>query len=159
MSVIKQILETKKEYRRCLPADVGSHFMKIKHWIPKKEHKKFRSRMLESIKEGNAWMNEKVFLYYTREDARISHGVAIYGMDHPLDMLSLFISVFHFEDNDTAIMRFALHPGKFIQEYKSLLTSESIKRTHINPNHPLQIRVDAFRSKKYKMLAAGSLAK
>jgi len=135
------------------------HFAKIKHWIPKKEHKEFKNRMLTCQQKGTAWMNENAFLYYSRDDSRISHGIAIYGMDHPLDMLSLFISVFHFEDNDTAIMRFALHPGKFIQEYKSLLTSESIKRTHINPNHPFQIRVDAFRSKTYKMLAAGSLAK
>jgi len=62
MSVIKQILETEEEYRRCELTDIVKHFAKIKHWIPKKEHKEFKNRMLTCQQKGTAWMNENAFL-------------------------------------------------------------------------------------------------
>jgi hypothetical protein len=155
MPVLKQIFEARKEYRRCVPEDVGHHFARIQKWIPEEENVEFKERMVNCIADDNAWCNEKTFLYYEKENYRISHGVAMFGMDYPMDMLSLFISVFSLEDHDTHIMRFRLHPGKFMEEYKTLLTVTSIKRTHKNPDHPLLIRVDDFRKKVCKMLDAG----
>ena len=152
MPVLKQIFDAKRDHRRCEPSDVHGHFDQIKHWIPKEEHKQFQERMLSCIEEGDAWHTDHTFLYYRREDRRISHGVAMNGMKYPMEMLSLFIGVFSIEDHDTHIMRFALHPGKFMEEYKTLLTVTSIKRTHRNPNHPLLIRVDDFRKKIIQLL-------
>ncbi len=155
MPVLKQIYEGRKDYRRCVPADIGRHFDRMKEWITNGERNEFESLMLECIEAGTAWCNKNTFLYYLKENKRYAQGVAIFGMAHPMDMLSLFIGVFSFEDTDTAIMRFRLHPGKFIQEYKALLTVVSIKRTHRDPNHQLMIRVSEFRDKIFKMLKTG----
>ena len=152
MPVLKQIFDAKRDHRRCVPADVGRHFEKINHWVPEEEHKEFRARMRSCIEEGNAWHTKHTFLYYQMQDARIAHGIAIFGMNYPMEMLSLFIGVFSLEDHATHIIRFKLHPGKFLEEYKSLLTKTSIMRTHANPEHPLLIRVDDFRIKICKLL-------
>lgn len=152
MPVLKQIFADKRNYRLCVPADIGRHFETIKHWVPEGEKEEFQKRMLTCIEEKDAWCTENTFLYYTREDKRISHAVALFGMDYPMEMLALFIGVFSFEDHLTHIMRFTLHPDKFLEEYKSLLTVTSIRRTHANPKHPLLIRVDDFRKKIAKLL-------
>lgn len=152
MPVLKQIFEDKRNYRRCLPTDIGPHFDQIKHWIPEKEHEQFLERMLTSTEQLHSWCSENTFLYYTKENERQASGVAIFGMDYPMEMLSLFTGVFYFEDRETAMLRFALHPGKMIQEYKSLLTATSMRRTHVDPTHPLMIRVDAFRQKMIRII-------
>jgi len=152
MPVLKQFFDKRRHYKPCIPADIKRHFDKIKHWIPDEEKEEFQKRMLACIKEGDAWCTDNTFLYYTRENLRISIGVAIFGMKYPMEILSLFIGIFSFEDHDTHIIRFKLHPGKFMEEYKTLLTMTSIRRTHINPNHPLLIRVDDFKKKIVKML-------
>jgi len=150
MPVLRQIFDAKGKYRKCVLADIGRHYERIAQWIPDFEKLPFQQRMKESIEEGKAWCTENAFLYYTKEDARIAHGTAMFGMSHPTEFLALLIGIFSFEDHDTHIMRFKLHPGKDIQEYKALLTVTSIKRTHNNPDHPLLIRVDAFRNKCIK---------
>ncbi len=155
MPVLKQIFEARKEYRRCVPEDVHAHFVKMKQWVPEAEHAEFQERMLNCIEAGYAWCNKNCHIYYEMKNRRIAHGVALYGMDHPMDMLSLFISVFSLEDHDTHILRFRLHPGKSMQEYKSMLTMASMMRNHKNPDHPLMIRVDDFRKKICRMLDAG----
>ena len=108
--------------------------------------------MLDCIEDRNAWHTDNTFLYYKMQDKRIAHGIAIFGMNYPMEMLALFIGVFSLEDHVTHIIRFKLHPGKFLEEYKSLLTDTSIMRTHANPSHPLLIRVDDFRKKICKLL-------
>ena len=133
--------------------DVKRHFAKIAHWIPEDEAEQFQERMKSCVEAGHAWKLNDAFLYYDPQDKRISYGVALYGMDEPMDVLSLFIGIFTFEDTDTCIMRFKLHEGKFMQEYKSLLTIVSMKRTHHNPEHPLMIRIDDLRNRMIDLLA------
>jgi len=137
----------KEDYRRCMPADIGPHFDQIKHWVAEEEHDEFMERMLTCIEQRHAWQTKNTFLYYTKENERQAIGVAIFGMDNAMEMLSLFTGVFYFQDYKTCMLRFALHPGKFMQEYKSLLTITSMERAHKNPKHPLMIRVDHFRKK------------
>jgi hypothetical protein len=157
MPVLRQIFDAKGKYRRCEHDDIGPHFLKISQFIPELEHLSFQERMMEAVEEGDAWCLGGAFLYYTRENKRISHGVAMFGMGVQMDFLALLIGVFSFEDHDTHIMRFGLHEGKEIQEYKTLLTVTSIKRTHKNPNLPLLIRVDDFRVKMIKLLKAAGI--
>lgn len=152
MPVLKQIFDDKRKYRPCFTEDIKPHFEQIKHWIPEDQHIQFQVRMALSVNENHAWCSKNTFLYYTREDKRMSHGVAIFGMDHPVEMLSLFTGVFYFEDRETAMLRFTLHPGKMIKEYKSLLTVTSMMRAHADPTHPLMIRVDAFREKMIRII-------
>ncbi len=152
MPVLRQLYETRKKYRRCTPADIGHHFGRMKEWITDGERNEFESLMLECIEAGTAWCNDKTHLYYLKKNKRYAQGVALFGMNHPMEMLALFISVFTFQDIETAIIQFRLHPGKFIQEYKALLTVTSIKRTHRDPNHQLMIRIDEFRNKLTRML-------
>ena len=147
MPVFKQLFDRKREYRLCTVADIDPHFDKIKQWVPETEHVTFKIRMAISVNEDNAWCTENTFLYYTKQDLRIAHGIALFGNEYPTEILALFIGVFSLEDNDTHILRFKLHPGKFMQEYKSLLTMTSIRRTHADPDHPLYVHVDKFRQK------------
>ena len=128
-------------------ADIGAHYQSIKHWIPEGEKEAFQERMADCIEDGNAWCLNDTFLYYEKHNLRMAYGVALYGHQNTLDLLSLFIGVFSFEDNDTHMMRFKLHPGKFMDEYKSMLTVISMKRCHRDANHPLMVRVDDFRKK------------
>ena len=146
MPVLKQIFDAKRDHRRCLPADVDDHFKKIEHWMPYEEVDVFKKRMLHCIEEGTAWHTDNTFLYYQMQDRRIAHGIAIFGMDYPIEMLALFIGAFSIEDNDTHIIRFKLHPGKFVSEYKTLLTTISTKRSR-QIGSPLVIRIDLFKEK------------
>ncbi len=152
MPVLREIFNQKEDYRRCELADVSFHFYKIAHWIPEEEKVAFMARMVDSIQEKHAWQSKNTFLYYTKENERQATGIAIFGMDHPVEMLSLFTGVFYFEDRTTAMLRFALHPDKMIKEYKSMLTVTSMQRAHADRDHPLMIRVDAFRQKMIRII-------
>ena len=154
MPVLTHILNNARKYRRCILADTGAHYQKIKHWIPEGEKKSFQERMADAIEDETAWCTENTFLYYKKEDARMSTGVALFGMDHVPELLSMFMGVFTAEDETTCLLRFQLHPGKDIAEYKNMLTVMSMKRAHSDPKHPLMIRVDDFRKKIVKMLDA-----
>ena len=152
MPVLKQIFKDKRKYRYCLTADIEPHFDRIKHWVGEDQEIKFKALMAISINDGHAWKTANTFLYYTKQNARQAQGIAIFGMDYPVEMLSLFTGVFYFEDRDTCMLQFRLHPGKMIQEYKSLLTVTSMRRAHADPLHPLMIRVDALRQKMIKII-------
>ena len=152
MPVLDNLFKQKQNYRRCVLADIVNHYQFIKHWVPEGEKEAFQERMADCVEDETAWCLNDAFLYYEKVNARMAYGVALYGMDNAVDMLSLFIGVFSFEDNDTHMLRFKLHPGKFMQEYKSLLTVISMKRNHHDPDHPLMVRVDDFRKKIVKLL-------
>lgn len=147
MPVLKQIFADKRKYLPCVLADIEPHFSQIKHWVGEDDTERFLKEMLNSVEQGHAYHTENTFLYYTKENARQATGVAIFGMGYPIEMLALFTGIFYFTDRETAMLRFALHPGKMIEEYKTLLTVTSMMRAHADPTHPLMIRVDAFRKK------------
>jgi hypothetical protein len=132
-------------------ADVARHFEQIKHWIPEEEHNAFRERMSDCIEDETAWCTDNTFLYYQKDNKRMAHGVALFGKEHTEELISMFVGLFSFEDKETCMMRFQLHPGKFMEEYRSLLTTTSMKRHHADPSHPLMIRVDKFREKIYQL--------
>ena len=147
MPVLKHILNNSRNYRRCVLSDIGNHYQSIKHWIPEGEKKAFQERMADAVEEENAWCLGDTFLYYTKDGKRIATGVALFGQNHNTDMLALFTGVFSLEDTDTCRMRFQLHPGKLMSEYKSLLTPTSMKRHNRNPEHPLMSDIQALRLK------------
>lgn len=160
MPVLRDIVRNHDKYRPCVPSDIGRHFEQIKHWIPHGEVPAFQERMLASIEEGNAYCTENTFLYYVKENERIAHGIALYAQNHPQEFMSMLIGIFTFEDVQTYILRFKLHPGKELEEYRTLLTDTSIHRTHRDPNHPLLIRINELRDKWIKLLAnAGVIAR
>jgi len=133
-------------------SDIGNHYQSIKHWIPEGEKESFQERMADCVEDEHAWCLGDAFLYYQKSDKRMAHGVALFGREKNTDLLALFASVFSLEDNDTHNMRFQLHPGKLMSEYKSLLTVISMKRHHRDPNHPLMIPVQHLREKFTKIL-------
>ena len=147
MPVALNILGHRQIYEACSLADVGPHFDKIHQWIPDKEYIEFNERMMDCVDQGTAWKTENTFLYYSIQNKRISHGVAMYGCEHPMEFIGLLVGIFGTEDKTTAIMRFKLHPGKVLEEYKAMLTDVSIERTHRDPNHPLLVRIDDLRRK------------
>lgn len=133
-------------------SDIGNHFQSIKHWIPEGEKESFQERMADCVEDETAWCLGGAFLYYKKIDRRISHGVALFGRKDNTDLLALFAGVFSLEDNDTHKMRFKLHPGKLMDEYKTLLTVTSMKRNHRDPDHPLMVPVHELREKFVKIL-------
>lgn len=159
MPVLRNILRNRNSFRDCTEEDVIPHFEKIKHWIPEGEWPAFQSRMVEAIKERKAFCTPNTFLYYTKEDARMAHGIALFGAEHQIELLSLFVGVFTHADTDTCLLRFKLHPGKFLEEYRTLLTTTSIHRTHRDPNHPLLVRVNDLRTKWFKLMEDGGVLK
>ncbi len=132
-------------------SDIGKHFQSIKHWVPEEEHKDFQERMADCVEEENAWCLGDAFLYYGKTDKRMAYGVALFGKTDTPELLALFAGVFSLEDNDTHKMRFKLHPGKLMTEYKSLLTVVSMKRNHNNPEHPLMVPIHELRQKIAKI--------
>lgn len=142
-----KIFGTKYKYEQCMLCDVGPHFDKIREWIPDEEYIEFNERMMNCVEEGTAWRTKNTFIYYEMQNKRISYGVALFGKEHAAELMALFIGVFGHEDKTTSVMRFKLHPGKMMEEYKAMLTEISIKRTHANPNHALMVRIDELRKK------------
>ncbi len=153
MPVIYDIQKKGIRYRRCRPTDIEDHFAKIRHWVTDENGGSFKKRMLEAVKRKTAWCTENTFLYYV-SDGKAGIGYALFGRDYPVELISLFMGVFSYHDKDTAFIRFKLHPGKMVDEYKTLLTSVSMSRYHTsNETHPLMIRVDELRKKWAGMMA------
>lgn len=131
----------------CLHGDVKNHFEKIRKYIPAEEEKEFLERMCECIDMGTAFnISDNCFLYYKNTTKYLAQGIALYGQTSPLQILTLFAGVFYKIDTDTFKMDFLLHPGKFAEEYKSLLTITSIKR-NCQKGSPLVIRIDKLKAK------------
>lgn len=131
----------------CLASDVPTHFGKIEQYIPADERVEFVIRMQECVDLGTAFhISDDCFLYYKNIDSYTAVGVALCGKSVPLEMLTLFAGVFTLIDQETFVMKFALHPGKFANEYQSLISLTSIRRNS-QDNSPLVVRIDRLRKK------------
>ncbi len=132
----------------CTVDDIAVHFNLVKDVIPSEEVIQFKKRMSECLLAESAYTlsDNSCFLYYSNVEPFRAHGVALYGKHSPLKMLALFAGIFTDIDTHTFKLEFSLHPGKFVNEYKSILTLTSIKRQGI-PGHPLVIRIDVLRDK------------
>lgn len=129
---------------RCVPEDIDTHFKKIeKVVITDTEESLFKERMLACITAGSAYKlsNDSCFLYYLNSTPRIAEGIALFGQGNPAKMIALFKGVTEELDPRTVKITFYMHKGKFIEEYKSILTPTSIKRQVIE-GYPLVVRVD-----------------
>lgn len=146
MPVIHNLFKQHYIYRQCNLADIQIHFKKVQHWIPPREGQDFRARMKECVDAGTAWKTDNTFLYY-KTDGHVGVGIALFGMDHPLEIMALMMGVFSYRDKTTHALRFKLHPGKNMREYKSLLTTISMARNGTNSEHPLMVRVDELRKR------------
>jgi len=144
------ILGNSHTIKLCSKYDIRVHYRSISEFIPTEEEAEFQSRMLECVEEGTAFAiyDDSCFLYYKKEEVqpKFAQGVALYGMGNPLKMMALFSGIFLNIDKATFVINFKTHPGKFVSEYKSILTTASIKRHNIN-NSSLMIRVDAVKKK------------
>jgi len=142
------LLGNTHKYRRCTPHDIEIHSAVIQNEISVDEVAGLQQRMAQSVAEETAYtlVDHSCFIYYTITQPGLSQGVVLYGKNNPLKMIALFSGVFHHRDEKTFKMDFSLHPGKFVQEYKSLLTMTSIKRA-IGTDRPLVVRVDFVKDK------------
>jgi sorbitol-specific phosphotransferase system component IIC len=135
--------------RKCNLEDIPSHFSSVSNFIPEKEKFQYQNRMSECVKAGTAFVikDGKAFLYYHKTNKKaFAVGVSMNGIGVPLEMTALFYGIFKKADTDVIFLRFALHQGKQISEYKSLLTPESIKR-HKSIKDPVMVRVDRMLEK------------
>jgi len=132
----------------CTVEHIDTHFEMIKDVITDESHKSFKGRMAECIEAGSAYAlsDGSCFLYYLNSKPFKATGVALYGKNAPHKMLTLFAGIFTKLDDHTFKLEFMLHPGKFMQEYKSILTMTSMKRQVI-PGYPLVVRIDELRDK------------
>ena len=132
----------------CDNEDIDVHFAKIQDVIPSEEVIQFKKRMSECILAESAYTlsDGSCFLYYLNYKPCCANGVALYGKNSSHKMLALFAGIFNEIDRETFKLDFHLHAGKYVQEYKSLLTIESIKRQRI-PGQPLVIRTDKLFAK------------
>jgi hypothetical protein len=132
----------------CTMNDIPVHFELVKDVIPSEEVIQYQQRMSECINAGSAYTlsDNSCFLYYNNVKPFCAHGVALYGKHAPLKLLALFAGIFTGIDTHTFKMEFTLHTGKFIDEYKSILTLTSLKRRNM-PDRPLVIRIDELRNK------------
>ena len=144
------ILGNSHTIKLCSKYDIPVHYKLISEFIPDEEESEFQSRMLECVEEGTAFSihDDSCFLYYKKEDVqpKFAQGVALYGMGNPLKIMALFSGVFLNIDKKTFVINFKTHPGKFVSEYKSILTTASIKRHNID-NSTLMVRVDDIKNK------------
>jgi len=143
------ILGNSKLIDECTLEDIPAHFELIKHWVPEEEHQEFKDRMAICVQEGRAYTmcSSQTFLYYKHRSKNQVDGVALYGKESPIDLLALFAGVFKYIDRDVFMMYFKLHPGKFVEEYKSLVTPISVRRQGQDPERPLAIRIDNIKKK------------
>ena len=127
----------------CSAEDIDVHFDKIRNVIPSEEVIQFKKRMSECINAGSAYTlsDGSCFLYYLNYKPCCATGVALYGKQSPNKMLALFAGIFKEIDHHTFKLDFHLHAGKFVQEYKSIITETSIRRQRI-PGYPLVVRID-----------------
>ena len=132
----------------CTESDIDVHFEMIKDVIPSEEVIQFKQRMSECITAGSAYTlpDGSCFLYYINHKPCCANGVALYGKNSPNKLLALFAGIFMKCDTKTFNLAFTLHRGKFVQEYKSIITMTSLKRNRI-PGYPLIIRIDKIKDK------------
>jgi len=144
------------EFRVCTLDDIKPHFDMVEKFVPLYEHDSFIERMRAAIELKTAFVlaDNSCFLYYINKHPCCAEGVAMFGKKVPMKMLALMSGIFRDIDKDTFKIDFNLHPEKFLQEYKSMLTSTSIKR-HIDKRYPLVVRVDDFRNKINKLVKKG----
>lgn len=131
----------------CTKEMITSHFSKIKTLISKNEWAIVKERMAQSINEGSAFalQDNSCFLYYLITKPHCAEGIAIYGKNSPNKMWALLSGIFI--KTDIFKLEFVPHTGgTLIKDYKSILTTISIKRQRI-PGHTLVVRVDKLRDK------------
>lgn len=140
--ITKDLLGNSHTILPCGVDDVDVHFSRISDVIPSEEVIQFKQRMSVCIDAGTAYTlsDGSCFLYYHNYKPCCAHGVALYG-NNPLKMLALFAGIFKIIDPETFKIDFLLHKGKMISEYKSLLTTVSMRRAHA-AERPVSVRVD-----------------
>ncbi len=152
MIITKDLFGKEHTILPCRAEDVDVHFSKISDVIPSEEVIQFKQRMSECINAGSAYTlsDGSCFLYYLNYELCCANGVALYGKNCPNKMLALFAGIFTKADTDTFLLSFAMHPGKFANEYKSIATLSSLKRQRIE-GYPLIIRIDELKKKLLKL--------
>jgi len=152
MIIVPDLFGVDHEIVPCTEQDIEVHFNLIKDVIPSEEVIQFQQRMSECILAGSAYTlsNSNCFLYYLNYKPCCAKGIALYGKESPMDIITLFIGVFTLIDTKTFKLGFGLHAGKLVKEYKSLITLTSLKRQRI-PGHPLVIRIDELKKKLTKL--------
>lgn len=140
----------------CTADDVKPHYEKIRHWVSDVTEVDFKRRMLSSINEGHAFKisDNSCFLYYIEDTPRIAEGVAFYGKNSPLSTVALVTTVFPDMDPETFIIKFALHKGKSINEYRGILTKKSVVKA-MRGISPLIVRVDHLTEKFKGLITSG----
>jgi hypothetical protein len=136
----------------CTLDDIDPHYEKVKHWITDMKPSAYKARMREAVEIGKAFKlaDSSSFLYYILTNPQIGEGVAYYGKGNPLGTIAMIIAIFGYLDKRTFAIRFALHDGKSIDEYRSIITKSSLSRYITSGTHVMARTDDLI--KKYKAL-------
>jgi len=137
---------------RCTPEDIDAHYETVRHWVTDVTEKWYKGRMVAAVAAGTAFKlsDSSSFLYYIHTNPQIGEGVAYYGKGNPLGTLAMIIAIFGYIDKRTFALRFMLHKGKSIDEYRSIITKSSLKNYVTTGSH-VMARTDML-IKKYKAL-------
>jgi|TARA_B110000908_G_C10206955_1_gene428212 hypothetical protein len=150
MTPITDLLGNDHLVKSCTADDIPLHYSKVVDFIPEDERVSYYSRMVECVELSTAFAlsDDSCFLYYKKEDVqpKFAHGVSFYGVGNPLKTMALLLCIFTKIDTKTFVMKFQPHTGKFVSEYKSILTVASIKRHNMN-NSYLVSRIDVVKKK------------
>ena len=148
MNIVKDLLGNEHRVRRCVVADIPVHFAIVSDIVEPEKHKLYQEQMEYCIDHNTAFCTDdnQAFIYYYNYAPCCANGVSLYGKGQPLKFYALLAEVFTTFDPRTFKLDFNMHDEAFIQEWKSLLTSWSMKRARWD-NRPVCVRIDELRKK------------
>ena len=148
MNIVKDLLGREHRIRRCVVEDIPDHFALVADVVEEDRREVYQEQMEYCIKEGTAFCTDdgKAFIYYYNYAPCCANGVALYGKGDPLKFYALLSEVFTTFDSRTFKLDFNLHTESFIQEWKSLLTTWSMKRARWE-QRPVCVRIDEIKKK------------
>lgn len=147
-TLTKDLFGNTYEIRQCTVDDIPKHFEKVADAVPTEDHDAYKYRMSECIEAGTAFTltDDSCFIYYLNYNNIAAVGSVLYGKNAPMKLIALLSGVFRILDKITFKLDFHLHPGSFVQDYKSLITETSLKRQN-NREYPLVVRIDHLKAK------------
>jgi hypothetical protein len=137
----------KHTVRKCTAEDVFVHFSIVQYLIPNSDQKSYLTVMKDCAKSGIAFcIDNDCFIYAQYSGKQSVNAFSFYGKGKALKTLAMIFYILFNFDKKLMMLKFNLHKGLNVNDFKSLLTDIAIKRQFI-PNRPILVRCDTLRNK------------
>jgi len=121
---------------RCTTEDIFIHLQYIATEVEPDELEIFPERMLACIEANTAYkINNSCFMYYKNFNKHKAEGVALYAKNQPRQFLALCFGIMTKLDTTTQILQFKLHKNTSVNQYKSIITRDSLKNSFIENSY------------------------